>query len=67
MKKINLCPYKASNCKSCSHKGCNINRKSKRVCIYSNPLKCSLFKEWLKQNKKSKIEHLKHEIEVCEN
>lgn len=49
------CPYKASNNGRCYHVGKKKNRKGKRFCSYSNPLKCELYTEWLKKRKATKL------------
>ena len=48
-----VCPYKASNNSTCTHKGCKINKRGKRYCNFKNPMKCKLYIEWLENKEKS--------------
>lgn len=46
-----ICPYKATNKKSCSHKRTSPTRKGKRYCGHNRPESCELYKEWLESTK----------------
>ena len=47
IKKINGCPYKASNNNQCTHKGNHYKRRGKIYCGFEYPHNCPLFLEWI--------------------
>lgn len=65
------CPYKDSRNKTCTHKYSKKNRKTKRVCIFNNPLNCPLFLEWMEEHaqyeEKSQEGALKSKLSISDN
>lgn len=47
-----ICPYKATNTKSCAHRGTKKNRAGNRKCGFDYPHNCELFLEWLGKRRK---------------
>lgn len=64
--KTTICPYKAENNKTCSHKGCKPNKGNQRKCGFKHHYNCELFRNWLALSEKSKFKGGKPQIEVSE-
>lgn len=65
------CPYYEKRNKSCTHKGCKLNRKSKRLCGFKNIINCPLFLEWMEfhtlNKEKSQEGALKSKLNTLDN
>lgn len=44
---IITCPYRAINKKTCSHKGCKLNKGGEKKCYFKYPHNCELFIQWV--------------------